>query len=189
MKTIDKPVVMARFFTDTNSWSEYGHIGINFSLIKSANYYDTPEFMLFDLDIAKRLVGLDNLMVKSQVAQADVLEKGIQKAHYGFQLSLDMREPALDGKLDSAVRAGKRIQKRIDKLSAEEGYANCLADYLKYVFRAMNVKYITHESYSECRYNQKWKGYKLSDIETIIERSTRELSDKLRWQLPMDDAA
>lgn len=189
MKPIDNFAVMARFGIDYHNWSQYGHVVVSFSIVKSANYYDIPQFAHHDFELPKSLVGIENLLISAQVAKQDILSKGLIDAHYAYCLSLDLKQPSLDHKLDSTIRAGKRIQRKVQKLADTEGYAGNIAEYLKLVFRAMNVKYITHESYSQARFNQKWKGYKIADIPTIIERCTHELSEQLHWNLPNDIAA
>jgi hypothetical protein len=189
MKQINKVSVMARFATTHHQWSEYGHIVISFSLVSAANGYDTPAFVSWDHDMPKALLGMNNLLINTQVGAEDIKEKGLINAHYGYEIALDFNQPALNTELEQAMRAGKKIQKRIATLCDNEGYCNNLVDYLRYVFRAMNVQYITHESYSDKHYQQKWKGYKMADLPCIVERCTEELIEQLRWPLPMADAS
>ena len=180
---------MARFSISHHHWSEYGHINVSFSIVEEANYHETPVFSHGYGDFPKRLYGLSDLLITSQVGEADINEKGLVDSHYGFEVALDLDQPSLNGTLFTALSAGKRIQNRVAKLCETEGYTRNLAEYLRYVFRAMNVQYITHESYSEKHFNQKWRGYKLGDIPMIIERCTGELAECLRWQLPVDAAS
>lgn len=189
MKPIIKPSVMARFGIEYHNWSEYGHLTISFSVVNAANGYDTPNFDLYSFDRAKSLVGIDDLKISSQLSAQDIIEKGMVDSHYGYQLALSMKDPLLDCKLDDAIKAGKRIQKRVQALSENEGYPRNYADYLRYVFRAMNVKYITHESYSSQHFDSRWKGYKMADIDTIIERCTQELIDTLRWNVSSESCS
>ncbi len=188
MKPIEKVSVMARLATINHRWSDYGHIHVSFSLVKSANYYDTPEFVGMGDEIPKCLSGIGDLLITSQVGPGDVAEKGVIDSYYGYEIALDLNQPKIGFKLDEALKSGKRIQKRIQKLNDSEGYCSNIVDYLRYVFRAMNVKYITHESYSERRFNQRWKGYKAADLPVLIERCTEELSDDLGWNLPINQA-
>lgn len=188
MKPIDKVSVMARLSTINHKWSDYGHINVSFSLVKAANYFDTPEFIGMGDDVPKSLNGIGDLLITSQVSAADVVEKGMINSHYGYRIGLDLNQPSLGFELEQAIKAGKRVQKRIAKLNDSEGSYHNIADYLRYVFRAMNVKYTTNENYSERRFNQRWKGYKAADLPVLIEQCTEELSENLGWHLPLDQA-
>ena len=186
MKAIEKPCVMARFGINTNQWSDYGHVIVSFSYVASANYYDTPRFMSYSDGLPLRLQGISDLLITSQVSAETLREKGLIHSHYGYEFAVAMNEPSLGRQLDAAIRAGKNIQRKVDKLCEEEGYHHNYEQYLRYVFRAIGVKYITHESYSEKHYRQKWKGYTLAAIPEILERCSGELIETLRWPVEMD---
>ena len=189
MKQNNKVSVMARFAVTHHQWSDYGHIVVSFSLVKAANGFDTPEFVSWSQDTPKALAGFNNLIITTQVGAEDIRAKGLINAHYGYEIALDFNQPALNHTLEEAMKAGKKIQKRIDTLCQNEGYCHNLVDYLRYVFRAMNVQYITHESYSATHFQQKWKGYKIADLPTIVERCSQELIEQLSWSMPVASAS
>lgn len=185
---ISKPSVMARFGIEKDGFSEYGHININFNIVSAANYLSAPNFVNYDFDLPKSLQGISGLTIQSQTS-AEALIEGGNRRIYGYQLHLSSNQPALDHDLFSAIKAGQRIKKKLDALVESEGYAKDFTAYLVYMMRVMNVKYITHERYSEKHHQRRWMNYKISDVPQIVENCVSELAEYARWNIETDRAA
>lgn len=180
MKTITKPAVMARLSTFCRSHSEYGHINVSFNVVRFADGRTTPDFSHYD--IPKSLAGIDDLMIKSQLDSSSIRENDNTRI-YAYNLALDSENPELNTKYKTAFATGQKIQRRLNKLCDEEGYAKDFEQYLAYMFRVMNVKYITFESFAEKQYNNRWKCFKVGDIPQLVEEAISICSQTQRWGL------
>lgn len=181
-KPITKPSVMARFFIQKEGYSEYGHIGVNFNIVGEADGRTVPTFLNYEYELPKMLQGINNLMVNSQTSESSLNDTKHDRI-YGYGIHLDMTKPQINLELLTAIKAGERIKKKVSALRDKEGCVYTYSAYLAYVMRAMNVKYITHESYSSNTSAGKWKNYKISEIPQIVNNCAQELSALAGWNL------
>lgn len=186
MKPISKPAVMARLYIEDKRHVSSLIVGVNFSIVSSADGVSVPNFVSFGFDTPKSLVGYSDLAVSSYLSSDDYPDKGIAGI-YGYNLKLGMNSPDFDTPLTNAYKAGNRINSKLAKLSNDEGVPGDFAGYLAHLFRVMNVQYITFEHYSEVKYHQKWKGYKIADLPFLLTKASELGATLKRW--PIKEAA
>lgn len=186
MKPITKPTLMARLFVEDIRLVPSLRVGVDFSIVTQANGVDTPEFDRYGFDTPKAIKSFDSLSATSHLTIDDYRDKGTAGL-WGHKLRLDMQSPEFGLQLTEAYAAGNKVLKKLTKIQDAEGEPGDFAQYLNQLFRVMNVKYITCESFSEKQYNQKWKGYKLTDIPFLLEKLCEQGATIKRWNL--QDAA
>lgn len=181
MGTLSKKTeLIARIYVDSNNsrnvQSSYSSVGVNFSIIEkgTANQEKNPNFILsYDLT-NKKMDEYSNIDLLSSVEKKAFCGDSEKKSKFlGYDLTMNGSSRNLAfHKMDSFVKAVKPVIRRAEKIADDEGINNhVFSGYVMAFLKALKVKSITFEEYSEMQGFTRWKTYPLMDLPELLEKA------------------
>jgi hypothetical protein len=190
----DKSYIIARFFFSemNKNINSTAIMGVNFNAVSELPVDEkTPKFDSYsafrdikDISIASTVHLNDVAMAKpSDItdvrSEKALLLNGMDKDDRCIKINMHTF-PNL-AEVTRVQKCATSLSKKINKIQSTEGDAKSFAAYLTYALRALKVKGIYAESFSEGKNKSQWKLYKLADINDLVNENLDLLIDHMKW--------
>lgn len=178
MENQPKPELIARIYIDSNNSrtfrSQFANVGLNFSTIEkgTANQDKDPKFLTSLDAVNQKMEEYTNIALTSSVEKgSDHSDKPIQFLGYDLEMNGSSRSLAFH-KIERFVKTVKPVIRRAEKIADDEGInIHSFAGYSMAILKALKVKSITFEAYSEKQGVTRWKTYPLMDLPELLEKA------------------
>lgn len=175
--------LVARLFIDLSSrrfGSQYAHLGVCFSFIANPSDPFSVEFAS-EYDLPKSLIGLDKMEIKAQLCPQSV---GMAPpcTPFGYELKSSLKNMSCSD-AEVFLRHGRRINKKLGKMTEDMGYDSGFKEYLSRAFSAMGVDAVLFEAKSEKDGDGRWRQYSVEVIDELVDEAIEMIASQCSWDL------